>query len=421
MSGRPQLGLTGVRTPSFRRITAAWLVSTVGDGLRMAALPLYTAVSTRDPVAVSVVAAAEVVPWLFMSAFAGAMVDRSRPRQVVVLAHGSRCVLLVALTYAILTGRAGVLVLAAVALVLTTVETFADSAAQLLLVELAGEAELSRANSRFVAVQTAGENLIGPLLAGAVFAWSPAACFGLDALSFAVAAVVIARLPDVRPDRPPAGPGETLRAQVAEGLRFLAFHPALRAQLIAVAAGAAAAGVMNALLALYALQVLGMRPSFMPSLLIVLAISGLLSSRAAPALAEALGEGRVMVTALLVCAGGFALLGLATVPAVAFLACAAVGAGSGCWNVLSATRRQRLTPRHLLGRLGGVYQMLAWGLMPLGAVLAGPLAKATSLSTVLLGSGLLVIVVLLLVARPLLRTEPAAKGGETMRGTRVTH
>jgi hypothetical protein len=28
---------TGVRTPSFRRITAAWLVSTVGDGVRMAA------------------------------------------------------------------------------------------------------------------------------------------------------------------------------------------------------------------------------------------------------------------------------------------------------------------------------------------------------------------------------------------------
>ncbi len=401
--------LTGVRTPSFRRITAAWLVSTVGDGVRMAALPLYTAVTTRDPIAVSVVAAAEVVPWLLMSAMAGAMVDRSRPRQVVVVAHSLRFVLLGALTYAIVTDHAGVVVLASVAFVLTTIETFADSAAQLLLVELAGEADLSRANSRFVAVQTTGENLIGPLFAGVVFAWSPAACFGLDALSFAVAAVVIARLPDVRPDRSADVAGTSFRAQILEGLRFLAFHPALRAQLIAVAAGAAAAGVMNALLALYALEVLGMRPSFMPSLLIVLAVSGLLSSRAAPPLAEAFGDGRVMVTALLVCAGGFALLGLATVPAVAFIACAAVGAGSGCWNVLSATRRQRLTPRHLLGRLGGVYQMLAWGLMPLGAALAGPLAKATSLGAVLVGSGVLVIVVLLLVARPLLRTDPSRK------------
>jgi hypothetical protein len=58
-----------------------------------------------------------------------------------------------------------------------------------------------------------------------------------------------------------------------------------------------------------------------------------------------------------------------------------------------------LTPRHLLGRLGGVYQMLALGLMPLGAVLAGPLAMATSLGAVLVGSGLLVVLVLLLVAR----------------------
>jgi MFS family permease len=206
-----------------------------------------------------------------------------------------------------------------------------------------------------------------------------------------------------------------MRAQLVEAFRFLAFHPALRAQLIAVAAGAAAAGVMNALLALYALQVLGMRPSFMPSLLIVLAVAGLLSARAAPVLAEVLGEGRVMVTALLVCAGGFALLGLATAPAMAFVACAAVGAGSGCWNVLSTTRRQRMTPRHLLGRLAGVYQMLAWGLMPLGAALAGPLAKATSLGAVLVGSGLLVIVVLALVARPLLRS--GAGGGTDLTTT----
>jgi hypothetical protein len=98
---------------------------------------------------------------------------------------------------------------------------------------------------------------------------------------------------------------------------------------------------MNALLALYALEGLGMSPSFMPSLLIVLAISGLLSSRAAPSLAQALGDGRVTVTALLTCAGGFVLLGLATVPAVAFIVCWAVSAGSGCWNVISATRRQR--------------------------------------------------------------------------------
>jgi Na+/melibiose symporter-like transporter len=395
----------GIRTPPFRTVTAAWLVSTIGDGVRMAALPLYTAVTTRDPIAVSVVAAAEVVPWLFMAPVAGAMVDRSRPRRVVALAHGLRFLLLVALTYAIVTQRAGVVVLAVAALVLTTIETFADSASQLLLVELAGEADLSRANGRFVSVQTTGENLIGPLLAGVLFAWYPAACFGLDALSFAAAAVLIARLPEVRPERSAERAGASLRAQLVEAFRFLAFHPALRAQLIAVAAGAAAAGVMNALLALYALPVLGMRPSFMPSLLIVLAVAGLLSARAAPVLAEALGDGRVMVTALLVCASGFALLGQATAPAVAFIACAAVGAGSGCWNVLSTTRRQRMTPRHLLGRLAGAYQMLAWGLMPLGAALSGPLAKATSLGAVLTGSGLLVIVVLALVARPLLRSE----------------
>jgi hypothetical protein len=145
------------------------------------------------------------------------MVERSRPRRVVVLAHSFRFVLLGGLAYAIGTGHAGVVVPAAVAFVLTTIETFADSAAHLLLVELAGDADLSRANSRFVSVQTAGENLIGPLFASVLFAWHPAACFGLDALSFAVAATMIAKLPDVWPDRSATSPGNRCGRRFSKG------------------------------------------------------------------------------------------------------------------------------------------------------------------------------------------------------------
>ncbi|MCA1676804.1 MAG: MFS transporter, partial [Actinobacteria bacterium] len=54
---------TGVHSPAFRRLWWAWTVSLCGDGVRTLALPLYVAMQTRDALAVSAVAAAEVLPW----------------------------------------------------------------------------------------------------------------------------------------------------------------------------------------------------------------------------------------------------------------------------------------------------------------------------------------------------------------------
>jgi mannose/fructose/N-acetylgalactosamine-specific phosphotransferase system component IIC len=74
--------------------------------------------------------------------------------------------------------------------------------------------------------------------------------------------------------------------------------------------------------------------------------------------------------------------------------------------VLSATRRQRLTPGAMMGRVTSAYRMLAWGLMPLGAALAGPLAKGTSLATVFVVVGTVVVLTAVTLARPLVRTGP---------------
>jgi len=58
----------------------------------------------------------------------------------------------------------------------------------------------------------------------------------------------------------------------------------------------------------------------------------------------------------------------------------------------------------MMGRVTSAYRMLAWGLMPLGAALAGPLAKGTSLATVFVAVGALVTVVAITLAGPLVRT-----------------
>jgi MFS family permease len=41
------------------------------------------------------------------------------------------------------------------------------------------------------------------------------------------------------------------------------------------------------------------------------------------------------------------------------------------WNIITVSLRQRIVPDRLLGRLNSAYRLLAWGTMPIGALLGG--------------------------------------------------
>jgi len=331
---------------------------------------------------------------------------------VVIGAHTVRAAVTAVLAAAVFTGHSGVVVLVVVAFLLTSAETFADSASQLLLVELAGPAELERANGRFVTAETFGLDLVGPLGASALFLWQPAACFALDALSFLVAAVIVLGLPDVVLDREDSpGSGRValagLRAQVLHGGAYLLRTHALRVLLLAVVAAALAVSAANAVVSLYALEVLAVPAAVVPTLWVAMSLGTLLAATVVPRVVGHLGEGRVMVIALLLLAAGYLVVGLVPRPGVVWASYGVVGIAAGAWNVLSATRRQRLTPSAMMGRVTSSYRLLAWGLMPLGAGLAGPLAATSSLGTVFLVAGGVVAVTAVLVARPLSRATEA--------------
>ena len=390
----------GVRGRGFRLLTSAWAVSLVGDGVRIVALPLFAAASTHSPLAVSAVAVASTLPWLLVALPAGAFVDRWRPRTVVVVAHWLRAGVTGMLALAVHTGHAGVLVLCATAFVLTSAETFADSASQVLLVELAGRGELEAANSRFVAVETIGMDLAGPLAVVLLFWWAPAACFALDAATFVVAGLLVSRVPDVAPERSggdlarPARPGRAVP---------LCTHPGLRSLVVAVAITAVCAAAANAMLALYSIQVLHLAEPVVPLLVVCMAAGALLGAWLSPKLAARWGAGPVMVGFLALLGAAFAVFGLVPLLGVAVGACVLFGVASAGWNVLSATRRQRLTPGPMMGRVTSAYRVLAWGLSPVGAGLAGPLAVSTSLGAVYVVAGTIVGLTAIMLARPLAR------------------
>lgn len=419
-SGSGAAAVTGVRSPAFRRLWWAWTVSLCGDGVRILALPLYVAVQTRDALAASAVAAAGTLPWLLAALPAGALVDRLPPRTVLLTAHVVRAALTAVLVGALATGAATVPVLCAFAFLLTTAETFAYPASQVMLVELA-DGELDRANARFFAVNTIGLHFVGPLAAGAVFLVAPALAFAIDGATFVVAAVLVATLPAVaRPER--RHEVRPLWAEVGEGLRTLYAVPGLRTLVGMVAIGTLAIAAFNTLLPLYAVEVLSMGSVEVSTLLVVFASGTLLGTWIAPRASPRWGDGPVMVAGMGINGAGIALIGLIPTATAAWAGNALIGIGLGLWNVLSAARRQRLTPVSAMGRVSGAYRVVAWGLMPVGAAAAGSIAAVTSLGSPLVLAGAVTLMAVTALAVPLLRTStgvPRQQGGQRTAARRA--
>ncbi len=401
-----------MHSAAFSRLLTAWGVSLFGDGVRLVAWPLVAALLTGNPLAVTAVAAAELVPWLLFSLPAGALVDRSDPRRALILAHLCRAALTAVLVAALLTGRASVVVLAALALLLTVAETVADAAAQVLLVAVAGEDDLLVANARVRTVESVTFNLGGPLVGGALVALQPALAFAVNGVTFLVAAAVVSSLPaSTGAATVDAEPAASLLASVREGVRALWAVPGLRLLVSVTAWTSLATGAVNAITTLFALQVLALPVAAVPVLVVVEALGLLLGARLVRLVVARRTDGSVMAIALVLVGGAYLVIGLVPVTAVVLVCYLINGLGFAWWNVLASARRQRLTPVGLLGRVSNASRAISWGAMPLGAVAGGVLATVTSLQQVYVVGGGVVLVVALLARRALvasgLPTRPA--------------
>jgi predicted MFS family arabinose efflux permease len=91
---------------------------------------------------------------------------------------------------------------------------------------------------------------------------------------------------------------------------------------------------------------------------------------------------------------------LAPHPAPVAAALVVMGATGNVANVITQSIRQRLVPRHMLGRIAGAGRTFGYGLMPLGAIVGGLVGQAWGLpASLLVGAGLCLTATAVLAAR----------------------
>jgi MFS family permease len=418
---------------------AASTVSSLGDGMYLAALPLLAATLTRDPLAVSVVTFAGWLPWLLFALPAGALVDRLDRRRVMWTVDAARALVVGVLTVAVLAGWASIPLLAVAGFLVGAGQTLFENAAQAMVVAVAGRdpRRLERANGQLVASLTIGQQLIGPPAGSAAFALAPWLPFLADAVSFGASAGLVAAIkgrfqPEgtLEPHRPVPGPPEgersptagtaapvvhsppsspspaavrNLRAEIAEGLRFLFGHRLLRACVLLVSASNLAFMAGEAVLVLFATDELGLGSRGYGLLLAAVALGGLPGSLLAARVGGRVPPGTLIVGGVLVGAVVMACFGLATDPWVAGAAYAATGAVWGVWNVTLLSLRQAIVPDRLMGRVVGAVRLIGFGSIPVGALLGGLVARAFGLRAPFLG-GAAVLALAALAATPVITT-----------------
>ncbi len=366
---------------NYRLVFGATSVSNLGDGIALVAYPWLATMISRDPLDIAFVAFASRLPWFLVSLPAGVITDRVSHQKLMVWADIFRFVLTLVVVALVMLGpelpspeplRGYILLLALAAFLLGTAEVLRDNTAQTILPRLVADHHLPKANGQMWSAEQIIGQFVGPPLAGFLLAMALPLPFIVDALTFLLAAILVALL---RPK--PVSPAQHQPAWAAmkQGFGWLVKNTLLLRLALITGWMNFAAAMSLTILVLFAQDLLAVGPLGYGLIMSAGAVGGGLGGLLAPRVVAHIGQGwGLRIAAILI---GVELVIIGAAPHAAWVGFALfLGMfGSLIWNVIAVPLRQRLVPPELLGRVNSVYRFISWGVIPLGALMGGIMVK----------------------------------------------
>jgi predicted MFS family arabinose efflux permease len=220
----------------------------------------------------------------------------------------------------------------------------------------------------------------GSALAGlAAEAVGYAAALLFNAVSFIVSACCLSAIKTASPDRVPEVRDTTIRAEIADGLRFAWRDRLLRRLTIFPAVANLAYGGSLSIMVLFLVRVAHFGSATVGLLIAAEGAGSVIGALTARRHVQVLGTARAcLLNAAAGGLGGLLIPLTATGPRAAFYL-----AGTGIVsativgnNIIMASFRQAYSPPAMLGRVVASQRFLVYGCAPLGALVAGALATA---------------------------------------------
>jgi MFS family permease len=362
------------RNRDFLLLQAALMLSALGGQMTTIAYPLLVLAVTHSPAKVGLVAFLNFLPHAFFSVLAGVAADRWNRKTLMIATHAVRLVAVGSIAVTILLGRISLWQIVVVSIVEGMGSVLFRAAQGGALRAVVPARQLPDAVSTEVA-RVATVSLAGPPLGGILFSVGRAVPFVADAVSYACsAATILAMRTPFQEKRAPDT--SKLRAQIAEGFRFLWSQPFIRTCALLFGFGNFIFPGM-----LIVLVVVGKRDGLsggeIGALTAIFGAALLVGSLISPLVRRALSVRAILLLELWTWTASFLFL---IWPNVYVLALSTVPQALTIPSTDSVVHAYRtaMTPDRLIGRVNGAASNISLLVAPLGPLAAGLLLSSVS-------------------------------------------
>ncbi len=365
--------LGALRHRNYRLFIAGQIVSTTGTWMQTVALPWLALQLTHNGFLVGLVLAAQFLPVLVLSPFAGELADRYRKRSVLLVTQTSFAVPPFALFALTATGHAEYWMVVVAAIAAGTINALDVPTRQSFQVEMVGKQDLLNAIALNSSVFNASA-VIGPSIAGVLIALvGVPICFLISSVSYlaAIGALLLMRnLPAVASSRVE----EPLRTRLAQGAAYARREPIVGMLLIVVAVFSLFAMNRTTLLPLFADQVLHVGAHGFGFLLASMGLGSLMGALTLAFVPRLGAEPRRQLWMAAIWVAALLEFSISRNFAVSLVTLFVAGYCQISFVAAANSRIQTITPDHLRGRVMALYAEALIGVGPLGATQAGALA-----------------------------------------------
>jgi MFS family permease len=385
-----------------RRFTLLWLglmISVSGSAMQLWALFWHIRTLSADPIAVSGIGLARVLPVLVFSLVAGLVADLYNRRKIMFLTQGAQALVALGLWWLTLGGHIQLWHIYLLTGFQAVAVSFDLPARQSLVPNLVPQEDLPSAFSMMSIAFELG-SIVGPGLSGIVIAYmGQHATYLINAISFAsviLALVLMGPVAQIVPEEV-RHRGINLSA-IKEGIAFIRHQPIILSSMILdfFATFFSSANTLLPFLARDILHVGAIQYGWLSASQSIGAVSaGLVISQKA----NLRKQGTLLMVAVVIFGLATVLFGFSSIFAVTMLALILMGAADAVSTILRNTIRQLQTPDFIRGRMISVNQIFFMGGPQLGEIEAGLVAQAFGTPFAIISGGLGCILAVMWVAR----------------------
>ncbi len=365
---------------NFQLFIGGQLVSLIGTWMQSTAQLWLVYKLTGSAALLGVFGFANQVPILFLASIGGYVGDRYNRHRGVIWTQTAAMILAFALAGLTLGKIITVWELILIAFLVGIVNAFDVPIRQAFLVQMVGKEDLPNA----IALNSSifhGARVVGPAIAGATIAWLDALhvknsegwCFLMNGLSFlaVIGALAAMRIPKTEPKRPEGSPFQNF----IHGFRFAMHDLPIRSALLLLSVVSLFALQYAVFLPLFAKDILHIGVSGFGLLMSFAGVGAVLGALHFAARTDYKGLAQWIVAMSMTCAIGLEVFSQSRIFWLSSAVLVVVGFAVTSQMTATNTLIQYRVPDELRSRVMAVYATMMMGMQPIGALIAGGVAK----------------------------------------------